>query len=421
MSNALAVPTVTASITTLLQARLAAASQEFGTPVPLVAPGPLDDGGAGDTTPRVGVHLYRVSRNAARCNEDLPTRTGEGTLRSRPRAALDLHYLLSFRGDGQNLYLADQMLAVCAATLHATTDLAPELIAQATADHREIRGNDLARADERVRITPEAPTLDEVSKLWALYQPGVFTVTLAFVAGPVLVEFDEVPHTVLPVRHVASGARPFSSPRLDSVAGPEGVGAPVRSTSGPWDLRLLGAGLSALPGETLQVLLDGVALPSGSVTVVDSGHLTVRLSGPAPGRHTIQVERLTAPLDPALSSTRPALASDVLPFVVLPTLVTVHATPASGGGDYSGTLTIDFLPAIATPQRARLLLDRTQPDTTVALALDVTLGSSPVTSADIHLTHEPRGTYRVTFEVDGARSLPPLDAQGRYVPQEVTL
>ncbi|MFJ1708983.1 Pvc16 family protein [Kitasatospora sp. NPDC088346] len=412
MSNALAVPTVTAALAALLQARVDAAGI---TPRPLVKPGPLDDD---HHAPRIGVHLYRVSRNAALSSDDLPTRASAGgTLRSTPRTALDLHYLFTFRGDTP--FQSEWLLALTAAALHAVPELSPELIDHATTTQREVLGNDLAQARERVRLSPEALSIDEISRLWALYQPGSFTVTLALSAGPVIVDSPEIPGTVLPVRQVGLGARPLSGPRLDVAAGPEGPGAPVRAAASMPDLRLFGAALAPLTDETLKVLVDGVPT---TATVVDAGQLTIPLAGVRPGAHAVQVLRLTAPVAPALSTTAPALASAPVPFTVVPALTSVGATPDPGPGDYRGTLTAGVLPSVAAPQRVRLLLDRVSPDATVALALDVPLPpAAPRESLDVALTDAPRGTYRVTLEVDGARSMPPLDPQGRFQPQEVTL
>ncbi|MER7582105.1 Pvc16 family protein [Kitasatospora sp. NPDC097691] len=410
MSNALAVPTVTASLVTLLQVRIDAAQVN---PRVTVKAGALDDDA---NPPVVGVHLYRIGRNASLAADDLPTRPPYGgTLREVPRTALELHYLLTFRGG--SVYQSEQLLALCAAALHATPEVFADLIDQATAAHHEIAGNDLARARERVRIQPESLSIDELTRIWALYQPGAFALSLAVVAGPVVVESPEVPGTVLPVLRTGLGARVLNGPRLDTVAGPDGPGAPVRAASPMPDLRLFGSALAPLPGETLKVLVDGAPAPA---TVVDTTQLTIPLTGVRPGLHTVQVLRLTAPLDPAVSVTAPALAGAPLAFTVLPTLGPVTATPDPGAGGYDGTLTAGVLPPLTgSERRVRLLLDRVRPDATVALALDV--APAPQASISVSLTAAPRGDYRVTLEVDGVRSLPPLDLHGLFLPQEVTL
>ncbi|MFI6664858.1 Pvc16 family protein [Streptomyces sp. NPDC050481] len=400
-------------MTALLQARVDAAGM---VPRPLVGPGPLDDLGQ---IPRVGVHLYRTTRNAALSVDEYATRSAAGEVRRTPTAVLDLHYLLTFRGIEP--YQSEQLLALCAAGLGAVTDLSPELIALATASHPEIAGNDLAQAAERVRVTPEALPLDEISRLWALYSPGAFTVTLAYAAGPVHVESVEVPGTVLPVAKAAFDARPIAAPRLDAVAGPDGVGAPVRAASPMPPLQLFGGQLTARSGETLAVLLDGT--PVAPVTVVDDGRLTIPLTPVKPGRHTVQVRRLGAPTDPVLTSTRPAASSQTVTFTVVPTLSAATANTHGVNGGRSGTVSADVIPAVAAPQRVRLLLDSVAATPPVALAVDMPLASDrpPQTSVTANVVDVPAGVYRVTLEVDRVRSLPRLDAQGLYQLTEVTL
>lgn len=416
MSNALAVPAVTATLSTIVQS----AVDRLGlAPRPLVAPGPLDDS---SDNARVGVHLYRVTRNPALSIEDLPTRSAGGELRQKLRAALDLHYLFTFHGTGGNEWEAQRLLAKTAAALHAEPVLTAARIADAEIDHPEIAGNDLAAADERVRVVPDMLSIDELTRLWALYPPASFTVTLGVIAGPVLVDADGDPGAVLPVHRVAAGAFPFDAPRLDQVSGPDGPGAPVRAATPMPNLNLFGAALSARPGETVEVLLDGVAAPT--VTVADDQHIVVGSPGLAPGAHRVQVRRNGPPLDPA-SSTPVRVSSNSLTMSVAPTLGALNAAtgPGSHAGLRSGTVTAAVTPNVSAAQRVRLLLDSTALTPPAALAVSATLteGDPPTGSVDFAVHDARAGTYRATLEVDGARSIPPLDSNGNFVLPVVTL
>lgn len=416
MSNGLAVATVTATISAMLQDRIDSANIASR---PAVEPGPLDGGGR---NPLVIVHLYRVSRNAALYTADVPTRAATGQLRQRPTAALDLHYLVAFRGS--SALESEQLLAVGAATLHAMPVLSSDLISYAESQFPGIAGNDLSDADEPVRVCPEALSIDEVTRLWALYEPGRFVAGLALQAGPVLITGDEVPPTVLPVSRVASGARPITPPRIDALAGPDGVGGPVRADDPMPALAVYGHGLAARKGETTVVLVDGASV--AGTTTVDDGHLSVPLAGVKPGRHRIQVRRLSTPLDPSLSTTRPAATSSVVWFTVVPTLTGVSSATGAGTnpGERSGTLTASVVPEVVPDDRVRLLLDSQTLDPPVALVLDATWPAPPVAAtADVDFDVEdvPAGDYRATLEVNAVRSLPLLDTTGRFVPQVVTV
>ncbi|MCU7820352.1 DUF4255 domain-containing protein [Kitasatospora sp. DSM 101779] len=415
MSNTTAVAAVTAALTTLVQN----AVNGLGiNPGPVVAPGPLDD--TGDHA-RVGVHLYRVSRNATLSLADLPTRSSAGQLRQKPRAALDLHYLFTFRGT--NEWETQRLLARAAAALHTVPHLTDTLLAEAETAHPEIADNDLARADEPVRVTPEALSTDELTRLWALFPPATFTVTLAVAAGPVLVDGDGDPGAVLPVRTVLAGAAPFAPPRLDGVAGPEGRGAPVRAANPMPDLHLHGHALAARPGETSEVLVDGA--PVTGVTAVDDTHLVLASPALAPGRRRISVRRSGPPAQPALSATRPSQVSAPVVVLVVPALGAITAATATGHqpGLRTGTVSAAVTPPVGPTNRVRLLLDATTPGSAVSLALaaDLPVGHPPTTQADFTVTDAPAGPYRVTLEVDGARSIPNLDPNGLYVLPVVTL
>src|SRR5262245_52289646 len=98
MSNALAIATVTAT----LQQMLSGAMAKSGVPG-AIATNLRPDDEAGLQSPSVNIFLYQVTPNTAFRNADLPTRRADGTLLRRPQAALDLHYLLTFYGDDNNL------------------------------------------------------------------------------------------------------------------------------------------------------------------------------------------------------------------------------------------------------------------------------------------------------------------------------
>ncbi|MFD8889483.1 hypothetical protein [Streptomyces sp. NPDC059566] len=111
--------------------------------------------------------------------------------------------------------------------------------------------------------------------------------------------------------------------------------------------------------------------------------------------------------------------------LVVPTLGAVVATTGSGHrpGLRTGTVSAAVTPPVGPGNRVRLLLDAMTPGSAVSLALTAGLpaGGPPTAQVDFTVTDAPAGPYRLTLEVDGARSLPGLDANGLYVPTVVTL
>ena len=70
-----------------------------------------------NTKSRINVYLYQVVPNGARRNDELPSRGADGQLSGRPRAALDLHYLLSFYGESAT-FQPERMAGAVARELH---------------------------------------------------------------------------------------------------------------------------------------------------------------------------------------------------------------------------------------------------------------------------------------------------------------
>ena len=111
MSNFLAIATVTEALHQLLQAEVD--DDVNNVEVTTLRP----EAAAGNQNPRVNIYLYRVSPNAALRNRDLPQRAGDGLLRQRPVAALDLHYLFSFFGSEAEL-VPQRLLGSTVRVLH---------------------------------------------------------------------------------------------------------------------------------------------------------------------------------------------------------------------------------------------------------------------------------------------------------------
>src|ERR1035438_4765631 len=97
MSNALAIATVTETLSQTLNKALTA-SLVSGAQVTVLRP----DTPNGLPNPGVNLFLYQVAPNVAWRNADLPTRRGDGALLRRPQFALDLYYLLTFYGDDKD-------------------------------------------------------------------------------------------------------------------------------------------------------------------------------------------------------------------------------------------------------------------------------------------------------------------------------
>src|SRR5580698_4033073 len=95
MSNSLGIATVTSSLRALLE-NAYQSDDNFDDSLPnalVTTLLPISVTSSGLPDVGANVFLFQVTPNAAGRNSDLPTRDAQGNLISRPRVALDLHYM----------------------------------------------------------------------------------------------------------------------------------------------------------------------------------------------------------------------------------------------------------------------------------------------------------------------------------------
>lgn len=298
MSNAYAVAAVTASIASIARSAL----DGLGiVPAPTVGTAALDDTAA---LPRIGVHLMRVARHSGYAVESLPLRASDGSLRRTPQASLELHYLLSFRGESE--WATQRMLARVAAAFEAEAGIRADRLALAAADTPEIAGNDLAEAPEPVHLAVEWPSLEDITRVWSIFTPGAFTLTLGVSGSPVLVDTDEAPVTPIPVARVSGDAVPEVPPIVPpSPAGPGyALGAVTASTAaggapGTRSGTVTAAVSPPLPaGARVRLLLDtrppaapaGIALAAAIAPPGGTGSLTLPVTDAPAGAYRVTLE-----------------------------------------------------------------------------------------------------------------------------------
>jgi Pvc16 N-terminal domain len=183
MSNSLAVATVT----TALAAIVRSAAQTIVPGADVLTERPDANPPA---QPRVRLFLYQVTPNGSLRNHDLPTRSAEGNLVTRPVAALDLHYLLAFYGN-ENELEPQRMLGAVARDLHSKPALMRQMINDAVASQAFLNGSNLADAVEQVKFTPLSLTLDELSKIWSVFFQTPYALSVAYQATAVLIDSEE--------------------------------------------------------------------------------------------------------------------------------------------------------------------------------------------------------------------------------------
>ena len=200
MSNYLAPATVTAALRTILIEGLAADNLALGglpvgTNVVVGRPDQVTD----TNLPQINIYLYQVAPNTQWRNHDLPTRNERGHLARSPRAAIDLHFLLTFFGTEAQL----EPQRIMGSVVHLMNDepvLTRPRIEAAIAGFPFLANSDLANEIERVKFTPIAYSLEELSKLWSVFFNTTYSLSIAYSASVVFVEAVQATPVPLPVQ-----------------------------------------------------------------------------------------------------------------------------------------------------------------------------------------------------------------------------
>jgi hypothetical protein len=404
MSNALAIGAVTAIIQNLLENGLVQqdiATSLGGQPEVTVVSPSLESVNGSAPKDRLNLFLYQTTPNSGWRNVGMPSRNSEGDRISNPPLALDLHYLLT--AYSQEAIHAEIMLGYAMQLLHEMPCLPRDRIRSILRDFasnsrpafRALTRADLAEQVEQIKITPLAMSTEEMSKLWSAIQTQ-YRPTAAYQVSVVLIEQSRSFKTALPVLERRLVALPYRAIVLTEVQ-------PQLVTAG---------GVLTLRGENLNA--EQVQVQIGSVIVTPSNpsdreiQIAVPLSLRA-GISTVQVLHL---LDLGESGLRRGLESNVLPFVLRPQIVSVELLGNAPAGSTDLRLTVD--PAIAPTQRVTLLLNQQNSENPAAYSAEAGQRSTDLRQIIFSLTGVQPGRYLVRIQVDGAESLPEVDANNLY-------
>jgi hypothetical protein len=382
--------------------------------------------GSGNGTPDIGVNLYlfQVTPNAAWRNNDLPTRGSNGEVVQRPRVALDLHYLLTFYGD-ENQLEPQRVLGSVVRTLHARPILTRQVIHDAINANTFLAGSNLADEVELVRFTPIALSLEELSKLWSVFFQIPYTLSVAYQGTVVLIESEDTPRTVLPVRQRNLYVKPFRQPVIEEVGSQEGPNQPIVVGS-----TLLVRGMQ-LRGDDTQLRIAGIDVTPQEVS--DTQISLPLASPPLPGdslRAGVQPVQVVHRL---LLGTPPephrGFESNVAPFVLRPTITDVQVSNVqdTGNGTRSADVTVTVDPKIGKRQRVILLLNEMADQSPAAYTFFAGPRDADSDSITIPISGVKAADYLVRLQVDGAESILEVDEEpasptfNQYIGPKVTI
>ncbi|MBK9940778.1 MAG: DUF4255 domain-containing protein [Kouleothrix sp.] len=416
MSNDQAIAAVTLTLRSLLDREFNAplllppAPDLSGTRVSVRPPDRARDGFTGN---QVNLFMFQTNTNAALRNTDLPLRIrADG--RGFPPLALNLLYLVTAYGrDGQDPDLfAHRLLGRAMSVLHDTPLLTADQLRAATV--AELPDSDLHEQIEHVRITAQPISLEDLSRLWAIFQTQ-YRISTVYHVAVVLIESQRRASAALPVLRRGAedrGADVYGDvvppyPTLDRLEGaPRRPNAQLGDTIELFGHHLDGSNPTVVfSNPRLEVVNEVAPLPGGTPT-----SLRVRLPKP-PGdlpdpaddpdaaerwpagfyAVTLRVERHS----PGESTARARL-SNALPLVLAPQ-VRLPANPLRRDGDKL-FVSIGCVPQLRPGQHVALLIaGRELPAGRILAETD---------RREFEISGLAPGTYVVRLRVDGVDSMP---------------
>lgn len=393
MSNALAIGAVTGTLSNLLQN----VNQGTGLSGVTITTQPPDQARNGKTGNQINLFLYQVLPNAAWRNMDIPQRTRSGET-AMPPLALNLYYMLTAYGDGNDDLFGHLLLGHAMRILYDHPLLGPPEIEAALASVGSGLDSELQNQIERVRITSQPLSVEEIFRLWSGFQMQ-YRVSVSYEVAVVLIESTRSTKTPLPVLTRGKGDTGVTSqadmlpplPTLDSLTPPN------QQFSGRVDDSL------TLKGFHLDVTNPLVRFTSHTHFGIPS-EVAPEAGGTA---DTMQVKVPDGPAGfytLAVTFTRSdgtAGTTNELPFSLAPQIETINAVRDASG---NVSVTLKCKPALRTGQRVSLLIGDHE-----TLIPSPPPGSPPSPPTQDQLTFDAgnitAGVYYIRLRIDGVDSL----------------
>ena len=410
MSNALAIAAVTSALRNILQEALS--SDVPGTIVTTLPPDTASKEVNEENQNQVNLFLFHAEPNASWRNMDVPLGLRPGETGQMP-LAITLFYLLtayfgetgdSIVTDSDRLMGSHRLLGRAMSALHERPILNAATINAALPPTEQVELPFMQV--ENVRITWQPTTVEDMSRLWTIFQTP-YRISVVYEVCLVLIESLQPAKTPLPVLTLGPDDRgPRIQPSLVSPF-PTMISAdlpnPEPAIRLGETLTLKGQNLAGTAVE-LRFLQPRLTEPISVTTLLASSDTEIQVSLPAPdnpdnpdpdapanwpaGCYTVSaVIALAAPENPQRTT-------NTLPFALAPRILTLDPTSAPPG-DLTLTLTVE--PQIRAEQRVALLLG----DREILVQVDTEMTDT----LTVEIQEVSAGDYFVRLRVDGVDSL----------------
>jgi len=377
-------PAALATVTATLQNLLTDVTPNVTTQPPSVA----RNGGNGE---QINIFLYSTHYNSAFRNAPMPHQSRNGE-RSPPPMPLVLKYLITSYGLNDDDISGQQLMGHAMSMLHDHPLLHKSDIEGITPDSR------LHEQLERVRITPDTLSLDDMSKLWSSFQSAEYRLSVAYEVSAVLIESSRPAKTPLPVLQRGKEDRGVAVqpnlippyPMIESIDLPDQqlsavAGDNVKFTGH----HLLGDTVTALFSHPL--LADAIPVPA------NPGGTETEVNIQLPNNPTDWVAGVYSVVLLITRAGEQDRTTNALAVSIAPQIQTI--APPNPIATVAGTasITLTFNPEILGTQRASLLLgDR-----------EVMADDHPAQTGTLNFSvaKAPLGNRHIRLRIDGVDSL----------------
>ncbi len=364
---------------------------------------PLDRVAAASIGSHVNLFLYHVSTNDAWRNT-VPPSYAHGGENPSPPLALDLCYLVTaFSGENEDTPhpLSQRLLGCSMRALHDHPVLDRDRVLRedfAPPNYRHVQV-------ERVRITPQPLSLEEMSKLWTTFQTN-YRLSVAYSVSVVIIDSPRPGRAALPVvRRGYNDEGVKAQPNLQSpLPTLEAVrtGTPYPATRLGDRLELVGRRLSGddvavrFRHAQLGITIDREPDAGGTATalaVTLANDAKTAATFPA-GVYTVSVV-VTSAADPGSPRSTNALPFMLAPRLEIPDPLPVH-DDVDAFGETTRSIAVDCVPDVWPTQRVTLQLG--------GYEFTAAPRTAPAGSVDVDVTGVDGGEYLSRLRVDGVDS-----------------
>jgi hypothetical protein len=370
---------------------------------------------SGEEPVRLNLFMYYSSLDPAFRNSRLPAYDSRGNRLTNPPLALDLHYLMSAYGPGE--FDSEILLGWAMQQFHETPIFSQAAIQtwlsaaanspSPSVEVQAVAGTTLPFQFESIRITPDALTNDEISRLWMAFSTH-YRATTAYRVSVVLIEETQPLKSNLPVQQRTLKVVPLQSPTISAVTPPmAGVSQAITLTGTNF--------IGDTATDTLVAFNDGTPFPPDSV-----GSQSIAVTVPASLQAGVTTVRIVTRVSFGVPSDPHAGASsNAMPFMVQPLITTAAPITVASGG----TLTLALSPSVGQFQSAVVFMGDfaiSIPPRTSGPAVSPTLDFPIPDAASLPFTLPATVPLRV--EIDRAQSALTLDTNpasptyGKFLP-----